>query len=140
LGFVSERYPKGGALTLNTVSAIGLLSAGIVGTPILGAAFDKSIHETVVAEAPLMADATTSEGGFMWMTHQKIEPEAADNYFGSLNEADKTVNQEIYADAKQQAGRDVLQFATRFPLLLVVAFGLITLWFRSRGGYKPVEL
>lgn len=49
LGFTSERYPKGGALTLNTVSAIGLLSAGIVGTPLLGAAFDRSIHDTVAA-------------------------------------------------------------------------------------------
>jgi len=36
LGFTSERYPQGGALTLNTVSAIGLLTAGVVGTPILG--------------------------------------------------------------------------------------------------------
>ena len=25
-------------------------------------------------------------------------------------------------------------------LLLVIAFGLIFLYFRSRGGYKPVEL
>lgn len=140
LGFVAERYPKGGALTLNTVSAIGLLSAGIIGTPILGAAFDESIHATMATEAPLMADATTSEGGFMWMTHQKIDPEAADQYFATLNEADSATNQTIYADSKQQAGRDVLQFATRFPLFLVAAFGLITLWFRSRGGYKPVEL
>ena len=36
LGFVSERYPRGGALTLNTVSALALLSLGMVGNPILG--------------------------------------------------------------------------------------------------------
>ena len=40
LGFTSERSPRGGALTLNTVSAIGLLSVGIIGGPILGMAFD----------------------------------------------------------------------------------------------------
>ena len=40
LGFVAERFPKGGALTLNTVSAIGLLTVGIFGFPFLGAVQD----------------------------------------------------------------------------------------------------
>ncbi|MFT5690572.1 MAG: hypothetical protein ACI8PQ_003429, partial [Planctomycetota bacterium] len=30
--------------------------------------------------------------------------------------------------------------SVRFPLILVFAFGAIFLYFRSRGGYKPVEL
>jgi hypothetical protein len=34
----------------------------------------------------------------------------------------------------------VLAYATRFPLLLMVVFGAIALWFRLRGGYRPVEL
>ena len=40
LGFVSEQFPKGGAMTLNTVSAMGLLTVGIFGFPFLGAAQD----------------------------------------------------------------------------------------------------
>ena len=52
LGFTAERYPEGGALTLNTVSAIGLLTAGVVGTPILGVAFDRSIHGAVERDCP----------------------------------------------------------------------------------------
>ena len=35
---------------------------------------------------------------------------------------------------------DVLAYAIRFPLLLLVAFGAIALYFRTRGGYKPIEL
>mgnify|MGYP001345349420 CR=1 FL=1 len=38
----------------------------------------------------------------------------------------------------ESAGRKVLVYATRFPILLVIAFGAIFLYFRSRGGYKPV--
>ena len=79
LGFTSERYPRGGALTLNTVSAIGLLSAGVIGGPILGAAFDQSIHDSVVVDAPALAENASAEGGFMWKSpflrfpHRKLK-------------------------------------------------------------------
>ena len=145
LGFTSERYPRGGALTLNTVSAIGLLSAGIIGTPILGVAFDRSIHETVVAEAPALAEAATVPGGFMWMSHEKIDPAKADAFIETLTQ-ERAAVQAVYNDAEPQgaaqtdAGRDVLRYAVRFPLILLVAFGAIAFYFRRKGGYKPIEL
>lgn len=36
LGVVSERYPKGGALTLGAMGGVGMLSAGILGGPVIG--------------------------------------------------------------------------------------------------------
>ncbi|MCZ6596629.1 MAG: MFS transporter [Planctomycetota bacterium] len=146
LGFTSERYPKGGALTLNTVSAIGLLSAGIIGTPLLGVAFDRSIHERVVANNPSLAEAATVPGGFMWMTHDKIDPARAVYFIAALPEGERASTEAIYrtadpkGEAQEEAGRDVLAYAVRFPLLLLVAFGSIALYFRLRGGYKPIEL
>jgi len=146
LGFTSERYPQGGALTLNTVSAIGLLSAGVIGTPILGVAFDRSIHDDVVAEAPQLAEAATVPGGFMWMQHEKIDPAAADAYLASLPDGERFEVERVYrraapqGRAQKQAGRAVLAYAVRFPALLFVVFGIIALYFRSRGGYAPIEL
>lgn len=146
LGFTSERYPQGGALTLNTVSAIGLLSAGIIGTPLLGAAFDRSIHDTVVAEAPALAASATGEGSFMWMTHEKIEPKKAKDFLAGLPADEAAAIGVVYSEgdpqgrAQRQAGRDVLKYAVRFPGLLFVVFGLIALWFRARGGYRPIDL
>ena len=140
LGFVSERYPSGGALTLNTVSAIGLLSAGIVGGPILGAAFDKSIHAAVVDQAPELAEAATAPGSFMWMSHEKIAPPAAKAFIEGLPEGEKAGTQSVYDASEVAAGRDVLSFAAIFPATLFVAFGLISIHFRSRGGYKPIDL
>ena len=146
LGFTAERYPQGGALTLNTVSAIGLLSAGIIGTPILGVAFDRSIHGAVVAEAPALAGEATVPGGFMWMSHEKIDPVRADAYLETLPDEQREAIQEVYnkaapqGRAQVQAGRDVLAYAVRFPALLFAVFGLIALYFRMRGGYRPIEL
>jgi len=146
LGFVSERYPQGGALTLNTVSAIGLLSAGIIGAPLLGAAFDESIHKTVQRDAPALVTAASSEGGFMWMKHQMIDPDKAKDFIAGLPEAERSAVTAVYQKANPQgqaqrnAGRDVLLYAVRFPALLFVVFGAIALYFRMRGGYKPIEL
>ena len=36
LGVVGERFPKGGALTMGTMGGIGMLSAGLLGTPGIG--------------------------------------------------------------------------------------------------------
>src|SRR5215216_1823146 len=37
LGVVSEQTPKGGALTLNAISGIGMLAVGVLGFPYIGA-------------------------------------------------------------------------------------------------------
>ena len=146
LGFTSERYPQGGALTLNTVSAIGLLTAGVVGTPILGVAFDRSIHARVESEVPALAEAATVPGHFMWMSHEKIDPQLAGQWLESQPPTERAEAEQVYSRgttpgvAQRRAGRDVLAYATRFPLLLMVVFGAIALWFRMRGGYRPVEL
>lgn len=146
LGFTSERYPQGGALTLNTVSAIGLLTAGVVGTPILGVAFDRSIHGAVESGVPALAEAATVPGHFMWMSHEKIDPQLAGEWLEAQPEAERAAAEQVYSrggepgSAQSNAGRDVLRYATRFPLLLMVVFGAIALYFRMRGGYKPIEL
>lgn len=141
LGFVSERYPQGGALTLNTVSAIGLLSAGVIGGQLLGVAFDRSIHRQVSAAAPALAQAAGAEKSFLGMTHQAILPEKKNAYVAAVADgAEKARVQEVYARADEQAGRDVLAYAVRFPLILCIAFGLIALHFKRRGGYVPIQL
>jgi len=146
LGFTSERYPQGGALTLNTVSAIGLLSAGVIGTPILGMAFDRSIHATVAEQAPLVAQQASKPGGFMWMHHETIDPAAAEAVIAAQPQAERAALAAIYhrgepqGSAQVQAGRDVLAYSVRFPAILCVVFGAIALSFRMRGGYKPIEL
>jgi hypothetical protein len=44
LGIVAERYPRGGALSLNAVSAVGMMSVGVVGTVFLGLIQDQAVE------------------------------------------------------------------------------------------------
>jgi MFS family permease len=141
LGFTSERYPQGGALTLNTVSAIGLLSVGILGGQLLGVAFDQSIHSQVAKEAPALANAAEQDKEFLWERYKAIIPDERDAFLAGLDDMKERARvTKVFATADEQAGRDVLSYAVRFPAVLFIAFGIIALYFRARGGYKPIEL
>lgn len=140
LGFVAERYPKGGALTLNTVSAIGLLSVGILGGQLLGIAFDKSIHKGASKELPALVENTAKDKKFLGIKSQEIDAKKKQAYLEKLPETERKEVETKFASIDKAAGRDVLKFAAWFPISLVICFGAVALWFRANGGYKPVEL
>jgi hypothetical protein len=52
LAVVSERFPKGGAVTLGTIGGIGMLSAGFLGGPGIGFKQDHFASTELKAEAP----------------------------------------------------------------------------------------
>jgi len=54
LGIVSERFPKGGALTLNGMGGVGMLGVGIIGSQVLGFWQDTRIDRDLNKEAPAL--------------------------------------------------------------------------------------
>lgn len=135
LGFASEQYPRGGALTLNTVSAIGLLSVGIIGTPIMGAFHDNHIRNNVKAISSEIAEEAAKEGSFFGAKYASIDKGKAEELAKAAGKADEFNTANLKASS--QALRTT---AFAFPLVMLICFGLIALWFKSKGGYKPVEL
>ena len=143
LGFVSERYPRGGALTLNTVSALGLLSVGIVGGQLLGLAFDKTEHGGMKEKLPEITAKVEDNKSLFGIQYTAIMPEEINKCIVELKKTDPPkakLVEETYATVQGSAGRGVLKFAAFFPLILFFAFGCIFLYFKSQGGYKPIEL
>jgi MFS family permease len=140
LGFVSERYPRGGALTLNTVSALGLLSVGIVGLSSLGAAFDKYNHRGAGTALPKMTVVAESPKSFLWDNYKQIDPEKMATYLKTLPPEQAAAETATFKSVESQSGRSVLIFASIFPAILVVAFAAIWIWFKSKGGYKPIDI
>ena len=47
LGVVAERFPKGGALTLNITGGMGMIAAGVIGAGVLGFIQDKSVDSKI---------------------------------------------------------------------------------------------
>ena len=135
LGFAAEQYPRGGALTLNTVSAIGLLSVGIIGTPIIGAFNDNHTKDNIQAMSQEVYEEAKTETSFFGAKYEavdKVKAAAAAESAGLSEELGTAINK-----ASRQSLRTT---AFAFPAVMLVCFGLIALWFKSRGGYKAVRL
>jgi len=47
IGLVAERFPRGGALTINAIAGVGMLGVGIIGLPLLGNLQDKKIDHAL---------------------------------------------------------------------------------------------
>lgn len=135
LGFAAEQYPKGGALTLNTVSAIGLLSVGIIGTPIIGAFRDNHTSNQVKALSETVYENSKTEASFFGVSYATVDTAKA------AAEVSGTDLEDNFEKGLSVATRQSLRtVALVFPGIMLISFILISLWFKSRGGYKPVEL
>lgn len=137
LAVASEQFPKGGAVTINMLAGAGMLAAGIVGSVMLGAAQDHATRESMVAydathhttfvSRYLTEDRVSILGHYTALDAAKVASAPAD---------EQTVLTGITGASKQVALRDV----ALLPLVMLLAYLGLILFFRSRGGYKPVIL
>lgn len=153
LGIVSEQTPKGGALTLNSVSGIGMLAVGVLGFPYIGALQEKK----AVAEVAKVEAVSSVEG---FMTNGKISEDYLEQnsiYYGTIQyptlKAEKidemiaaapadqqaTIKDQVEA-AKEGSAQKALANMAVFPAIMLLAFIGLFVYFRSKGGYMPVDL
>jgi hypothetical protein len=133
LGMVSEQFPRGGALALNGVSAIGVLGMGVIGAPLMGIWQDTDIDKALREKHPAI--------------HQQVRGPDSVNLVGKapsvnaqavakLPEADQKVVSTIQNEFKKMTfARTAL-----LPAFMLFCYIGLFLYFRSKGGYKPVEL
>ncbi len=133
LGVAAERFPKGGALTLNAIGGMGMLSVGVIGAVFLGNIQDRQIDHELYTLNPavhtkIVAEAKTSVfGKYQPIDQAKME---------ALNSEEKAAVHEITASAKKNA----LMKVAIFPAIMLVCYLILILYFKAKGGYKPVEL
>ena len=62
IGLVAERFPRGGALTINAIAGVGMLGVGILGFPLLGYWQDREIDQSLNKSEPALYQRYASEG------------------------------------------------------------------------------
>ena len=133
LGVAGERFPKGGALTLNAITGVGMLAAGIFGTPFLGNIQDKQIDSQLLKQNPAI--------------HAQVMGQQQTSVFGKYNPLDQekvsdlsSSDQAIIAEVQTASKQGALSTVAVFPgIMLICYLGMIG-YFRSRGGYKAIDL
>ena len=133
LGVVAEQYPKGGALTLNTIAGVGMLGVGIVGSVFLGVIQDRKIDSALLEKSPeIHAQVIGEEQASVLGRYRAIDPDKVE----TAPEEAKEIIGEVTAEAKKSA----LGTTAIFPAIMLVSYLLLMLYFRSKGGYKIMTL
>lgn len=142
LAVVSDRFPRSGAIAISIMGGIGMMSAGLIGSPGLGYAKDrfagealqtanKAAYDQFKAEKPskflIFADATGLDGAKLGEA-QKVEA------------AKRTPEQKAAAEASIAGDRKTLIADSAIPATMAVIYLLMMLYFKSIGGYKAVHI
>jgi MFS family permease len=137
IGVTAERFPKGGALTLNVMGGLGMLSAGVVGSVILGLSQDKAIdrnvrmydnqHGTAIHDTYVTVDKVSVLGKYRAVDASKLAMAPAE---------DQAAVQQAVVTSKKTA----LTTVAILPVIMFVCYLILLLYFRSKGGYRPVDL
>jgi MFS family permease len=136
LGVVAEQSPRGGAITLNVVAGIGMLGAGVIGGPLIGQVLDRQMVQGVVAydaqhQTQLVENLKTDRTG-IFGDYTAIDPSKRATLAGDEKAAVDA--------ADRESKHDALRTIAVLPVIMFLVYLGLILWFRRRGGYKPVVL
>ncbi len=133
LGVTAEQCPKGGALTLNAISGIGMIAVGVLGTPFIGYVQAQTSSDVLKAESAAVATTVISEKEFMGIKYEAIDP------VKEVTVTDET-GKAALASAKKAGQFDALGKMVMFPAFMLACYIVLFLYFKSKGGYKAQSL
>ncbi|MGE0377313.1 MAG: sugar MFS transporter, partial [Planctomycetaceae bacterium] len=153
LAVASDRFPRTGAVAISIMGGVGMLSAGLVGSPGLGYFKDRYSSEALqTADAQLYEQYKAAEP-----TSFLIFPEAAALDGKKLGDAqaalaelrkanpkatpaDLPAEQRTVMQASIAGDRKTLVADSAIPAAMAVIYLLMLLYFKSIGGYRPVHI
>jgi hypothetical protein len=168
LAVASERFPKGGAITIGALGGCGMLSAGMLGGPGIGFKQDynathllksesEQVYERYKADEPnsfLSYTVVGLDGKKLGILNDNGKELARDNELLQATgkpvdkltnwwaEAEKTApeDKKIVDDAVLYGGRQALKITSYVPATMAGLFLLLILIFQAFGGYKAVHI
>ena len=131
LAVVAEKFPKGGALTLNSIGGVGMLGLGI-GSLFLGQIQDESISKALTAKGESYEQLLQEPQAGVLGEYQALDSEKVE----AASEEDQAIVEETQATAK----KDALMTAAVFPLIMLLAYIGLVMYYKSKGDTGPTSL
>jgi MFS family permease len=132
LGVVAEQFPRGGALTLNVVGGVGMLAVGVIGAPFMGLLQDRNMDANLAQDAPALHAEVMVQRNSIFGDYQAVDPTIA----ATVPAAD----QQTLGTVQEQSQKDALRTIAFLPVLMLIFYIALILYFKSRGGYRPESL
>lgn len=133
LGVTSEQCPKGGALTLNAMGGIGMLAVGILGFPFIGYLQETTATAKLQAGNAAVYQSVTVEKKYLLGAYQAIDPVKSAAVTDEASQA-------AIKTATTTGQFSALGKMAVFPAFMLVCYLALIAYFKTKGGYKPVQL
>lgn len=133
LGVTSEQCPRGGALTLNAISGIGMIAVGVLGFPFIGVVQEKTTSAELKLTQPAVAEQILTEKKYVLGDYLAIDPDKS----AALTDPAQV---QAVAAAGQSGQFNALATMAFFPVFMLICYIALLLYFKSKGGYKAQEI
>lgn len=133
LGVVAEQFPKGGAMTMNTIAAVGMLSVGTLGAPLLGYVQDSDIERGIAVYD--QANNTTYSADFVTQEKQSIIFKYRALDLTKLQAAPEDVQKNVQTVVEPVKKGTLLKVAI-LPTIMLICYIALFAYFQTQGGYK----
>ncbi|MEO5770414.1 MAG: MFS transporter [Polyangia bacterium] len=140
LAVASDRFPRTGAVAISIMGGIGMLSAGLVGTPGLGYSKDRFAAEELKASNAAVYDQVKAEHASQFLFFAPVQAIDGKKLAEAKGGVEKTPQQAEIVAADQKGDRLTLKADSVIPLLMSVIYLALLIWFKSIGGYKVVRI
>lgn len=151
LGIASERTPKGGALTLNTLGGVGMLAVGTLGFPFIGALQANQRIEAIASDEQITAavpglvengESTVKKQEKIYevIPYQVVDDARLDTLLAPLPAGEQESVRAEIDDVSNRSTQRALAWMAVFPGIMVVAYIGLIIYFRAKGGYKPLVI
>ncbi len=142
LAVASDRFPRTGAIAISIMGGIGMMAAGLIGTPGLGYFKDRyTAQELQTQDAELYAKVRSSEPK-SFLFFEATTPVDGKILADALATASpkRDHDQRAIADASVVGDRRTLQIDALIPLAMAAIFVLLAIYFWVVGGYRRVRI
>ncbi len=142
LAVASDRFPKGGAITIGAMGGIGMLSAGLLGGPGIGYNQDYMASKNLQETAPVVYAQYKSDTANQFLFFPEIHG-LDGSKVGAIRGKDdtaRTPEEKQVHDADLYGGQAALRMTAAVPATMATLFLLLILYFKASGGYKQVHI
>ena len=150
LAVASDRFPRTGAVAISIMGGIGMLSAGILGSPGLGYLKDRYAGEELAKADQALFEEYKAEKSSDFLKMKWTEAtgldgtklDAAKKEVTSAKEEKRDPDAKMLAvvEADQGGDRRTLKADSYIPLVMAIIYLLMMLYFKTIGGYRPIRI
>jgi MFS family permease len=142
LAVASDRFPRTGAIAMSIMGGIGMLSAGMIGSPGLGYAKDRFATEELAKQNPALVEQYKAEKPSKFLFFSEVPAldgtKLADAQ--KVEVSQRTPEQKAVAEASIAGDRKTLKADSFIPAAMAAIYLLLLLYFKAIGGYKPLHI